>query len=247
MTRRGLTLVELLIVFSIISFLLAVAFPALLSVRNQAQGAVCTQNSGTLVIAWLLFKDDNDDRLVGGSAGSDPGAWVASPVGSGLEGERLGIVHGALFSYVEKVEAYRCPADERRQTAFRSYSIAGGANGDTWKTSYVRAERYSQLVRPSSKYVFVEEADPKTWNDGSWVMDVRGRSWVDPLAIWHNGSRSSLAYADGHAGIHAWVDTSTVEMSAKRRPLFPVSAGEGEDLQFMISGFPQGTSETSGP
>ena len=81
MTRRGLTLLELLVVFSIISLLMMVAFPALLNVRNQAQGALCTQNSRTLSMAWFLFKDDNDDRLVNGYAGDDPvySPWVAKP------------------------------------------------------------------------------------------------------------------------------------------------------------------------
>jgi prepilin-type N-terminal cleavage/methylation domain-containing protein len=249
MTRRGLTLVELLVVFSIISLLIMVAFPALLNVRNQAQGAVCTQNSKTLSMAWFLFKDDNDDRLVVGSAG-DPGAWVARPaVVSSIESEKQGIAQGALFRYIEKVDAYRCPADRRKlsssQTVFRSYSIAGGANGEIWRNSYVRAEKYSQITRPATRYVFVEEADPTTWKPGSWVLDVRSKTWVDPLAVWHSRNRGSLGYADGHAEIHTWVDPSTVEMSQKQLSQFPIPYGQGEDVQFMVSGFPQAPAEAT--
>jgi prepilin-type N-terminal cleavage/methylation domain-containing protein len=250
MTRRGLTLIELLVVFSIISLLLVVAFPALLRVRNQAQGAVCTQNTKTLCIAWLFFKDDNDDQLVGGSAGDNPWAWVASPAGIGIEAEKQGITQGKLFRYVEKLDAYRCPADRRRlnshQTVFRSYSIAGGANGEVWKNTYVKAEKYSQLLRPATKYVFVEEADPKIWNAGSWVLDVRGKTWVDPLAVWHSRARGSLGYADGHAEIHAWVDPSTEEMSENQQSLYPIPFGQGEDVKFMVSGFPQAPADASG-
>jgi prepilin-type N-terminal cleavage/methylation domain-containing protein len=244
MTRRGLTLIELLVVCSIISLLLAVAFPALNRVRNQAQSAVCTQNTRVLGMAWLFFKDDNDDRLVGGSAGGT-GAWVASPVGTGRDGEKLGIAQGALFQYVEKVEIYRCPADQRKQTAYRSYAIAGGANGDVWKTAYVPAERYSQLVRPATRYVFVEEADVQTWNKGSWVLDVRNKGWVDPLAAWHIRGRGALGFADGHAEIHAWVDSSTVLMSEKQQSFYPIPSGEGGDVQFMTTGFPQAANDGS--
>jgi hypothetical protein len=198
-------------------------------------------------MAWLFFKDDNDDRLVGGKAGDDQGAWVASPVGKGVGEEKQGITQGALFRYIQKVEAYRCPADQRRLTAaFRSYSIAGGANGEVWKTAYIRVEKYSQLSRPAARYVFVEEADPREWNEGSWVLDVRGKTWVDPLAVWHSRARSSLGYADGHAEIHAWADSSTVQMSNKQLSLFPVPLGEGEDLQFMINGFPQAPGDSTG-
>ncbi len=249
MTRRGLTLVELLVVFSIISLLLMVAFPALLNVRNQAQGAVCTQNSKTLSMAWFVYKDDNDDHLVIGNAGDLSGAWVAKPVGNGIEGEKQGISQGALFRYVAKVEAYRCPADRRisgaTQTVFRSYSIAGGANGEVWKNTYVRAERYSQIVRPSAKYIFVEEADPATCQYGSWVMDVKAKTWVDPLAVWHSRGRSALGFADGHAAIRAWVDSSTIEMSEKQQSLYPIPFGQGEDAQFMASSFPQARPDNS--
>ncbi len=256
MTRRGLTLTELVVVFSIISLLLIVAFPALLRVRNQAQGAVCTQNTRTLCLAWLLFKDDNDDRLVGGSAGRDPtwdntsAPWVARPAGRGIDGEKQGITQGALFRYVGKVEVYRCPADQRlllKKMAYRSYSIAGGANGDEWKSSYVPAQRYSQLVHPASKYVFVEEADPSQWNEWSWVMNVRAKTWADPLAVWHVRKRSSLGYADGHAEMHTWVDASTIEMSTKQWYLTPIPFGEGADVQFMANGFPQAPGETADP
>jgi prepilin-type N-terminal cleavage/methylation domain-containing protein len=250
MARRGLTLVELLIVFSIVSLLMAVAFPALVRVRNQAQGSVCLQNTRTLGVAWLLYVDDHDNYLVGGCVGTGTGDWVAKPAGTDLESEKEGIRQGALFRYVSKIEAYRCPADQRKlgagRTAFRSYSIAGGANGEQWKESYTCAKKCSELLRPSAKYIFVEEADPRGWNIGSWVLDPRNGTWVDPLAIWHSRERSSLGYGDGHAEMRLWLDSSTLEMSERQQFYCTVPAGEGKDLQFMLDGFPQKTREASG-
>ena len=136
------------------------------------------------------------------------------------------------------------------QTVFRSYSIAGGANGEALaddKSSYVRAEKYSQIVRPATKYIFVEEADPTTWKKGSWVMDVKNKTWVDPLAVWHSRNRSTLGYADGHAELHAWVDSSTIEMSQKQLSQSPIPYGQGEDAQFMAGGFPQAPAEAVSP
>ncbi len=260
MARRGLTLIELLIVIGVISILLALSFPALMRVRNQAQGTVCTQNLRTLSIAWLLYKDYNDDRLVGGNAGSGKDAagrdsydWVRGPTGTGtvIECKKEGIRQGALFPYVGgSVDVYRCPADQRKlvpgQMAFRSYSIAGGANGEEWKNTYVPAEKYSEILQPATKYVFVEEADPRGWNKGSWVLNPRDQTWVDPLAIWHSRARSTLGLADGHAEIRRWVDDSTIEMSRKQEFCAPVPPGEGEDLRYMLSGFPQKAEERRG-
>lgn len=253
MARRGLTLVELLIVVGIISLLAALSFPALMSVRNQAQGTICLQNTKTLSLAWLLYKDDNDDRLVGGEAGLDKRSWewVQGPTGTGtfIEQKKEGIRRGALFHYAGgNVDIYRCPADQRKlmpgQIAFRSYSIAGGANGEGWQNTYVQAEKYSDILQPASKYVFVEESDPRGWNKGSWLLNPLDMAWVDPLAIWHGRARGSLGFADGHAEIHQWADNSTLEMSRKQEFFHPVPPDEGTDLRYMLAGFPQKAAET---
>src|SRR4030042_703788 len=98
MARRGLTLIELLIVIGAVALLAALSFPALLRVRNQAQGAVCTQNLRALSLAWLLYKDDNDDRLVGGQVGKNSYDWVQGATGTGtvIERRKEGIRQGAL-------------------------------------------------------------------------------------------------------------------------------------------------------
>jgi len=246
MARRGLTLIELLVVVAITAFLLGLSLPALVRVRNQAQGTVCIQNLKTLSFAWLLYKDANDDLLVGGNVGKTPYDWVQGPAGVGaiIERKKAGIRLGALYRYVgDSVDVYRCPADRRKlapgQVAFRSYSIAGGANGEGWQESFVQAKEYAEISRPATKYVFVEEADPRGWNKGSWVLNPRDRKWVDPLAIWHSRARSSLGYADGHAEIRRWLDSSTIEMSRTQAFHHPVPADEGADLEFMLAGFPQ--------
>jgi prepilin-type N-terminal cleavage/methylation domain-containing protein len=249
MARRGLTLLELMIVIAVVALLLTLSFPALMRARNEAQSAVCCQNLKTLSLAWLLYKDDNDDRLVGGyvdPAGKRPLAWVHAPTGTGspIDCEKEGIRQGALFSYVGRtLDPYNCPADGsipvRNQPAFRSYSIADGANGEAWQNTYTLAVTYPDIQRPATKYVFVEEADERGWNRGSWVLDLRSQAWVDPLAVWHSETKSTLGYADGHTEIHRWVDRSTIEMFEKQEFGWPVPANEGDDLRFMLSGFPQ--------
>jgi len=162
----------------------------------------------------------------------------------------VGIRQGALFHLAGgNVGVHRCPADQRMgnpvQTAFCSYSIAGGANGEVWQNAYVPAEKYAEIAKPAAKYIFVEEADPRGWNRGSWIIDPLTKTWVDPLAIWHSNARGTLGYADGHAEIHHWVDESTIEMSRKQEFVRAVPPDEGQDLRFMLAGFPQKTAESS--
>jgi prepilin-type N-terminal cleavage/methylation domain-containing protein/prepilin-type processing-associated H-X9-DG protein len=252
MARRGLTLIELLIVIGVIALLLALSFPALLGARNQAQSALCLQNVKTLSLAWLLYKDDNDDRLVGGIVGTRPQDWVQKPmgVGSPIERRKEGIRQGALFRYTGgSVDTYRCPADERRRAAghivFRSYSIVGGANGEVWNKTYIPAEKYSEIARPTTKYIFVEDPDPSESKGGSWLLNPQDGTWVDPLAIWHSRNGSILGFADGHVEPHSWVDRSTREMYEKQEFFYPVPPNEGEDLRYMLTGFPQKTKEAA--
>lgn len=57
------TLVELLVVISIIAMLLAILIPALSNARNQAKAAVCKTNLKTIGLAEMLYMTQNDGRL----------------------------------------------------------------------------------------------------------------------------------------------------------------------------------------
>ncbi len=125
------------------------------------------------------------------------------------------------------------------QKAFRSFSIAGGANGEGWANSYKIAKCYSDIRNPGTKYIFLEEADNRGWNIGSWVMNLnRTDQWVDPFAIWHN-EKSTLGFADSHAEKHNWVDNSTIEMSETGENYKDIPSDEGEDYRYMMMGFPR--------
>jgi prepilin-type N-terminal cleavage/methylation domain-containing protein/prepilin-type processing-associated H-X9-DG protein len=62
----GFTLIELLVVISIIALLTAILIPALSAVRKHATGAACLGNEQNLIVAWVMYTDDNDSKLVGG-------------------------------------------------------------------------------------------------------------------------------------------------------------------------------------
>jgi len=65
----GFTLIELLVVIAIIALVMAVMMPALQRVRRQAAGSVCQSNQHQLVLAWIVYAQDNDYKLIGGHDG----------------------------------------------------------------------------------------------------------------------------------------------------------------------------------
>jgi prepilin-type N-terminal cleavage/methylation domain-containing protein/prepilin-type processing-associated H-X9-DG protein len=70
----GFTLVELLVVISIIALLMAVLLPALTKARKAAKRVVCMSNMRQLVVAWMTYAENNDGKLVNGGqyTGNNP-------------------------------------------------------------------------------------------------------------------------------------------------------------------------------
>ncbi len=263
MKSRAFTLIELLVVIAIIAVLMAILMPSLKLAKDQAQRVHCVSNTKTLALGWFMYKDENDGRIVGGSSfvindevSKKPiPPWVAgqsaSQGASGWDQQMEEIEDGALFPYVKNVKCYRCPADRRKESAsgrmaaFRTFSIAGGANGERWGT-YDVIKLYTELKNPAERYIFVEEMDTRGNNLGSWQMHPRktGSTWVDPVAMWHN-KKSTLGFADGHAEMHDWKDQSFIEwnLKAMNEPstfTFAMTppADEQDDITYMAHGFP---------
>ncbi|HUV66243.1 MAG TPA: prepilin-type N-terminal cleavage/methylation domain-containing protein [Sedimentisphaerales bacterium] len=246
----GFTLIELLVVIAIIAILMAILLPSLNMAKDQARRIQCVSNVKNLTLAWILYKDDNDGRLVGGHPARTTDAWMLGPQGNDpdyIEQAKEGLRRGKLFAYTKNVNLYECPSDERRKRskglAFGSYSAAGGLNGEEKERSNRHLILYQEIERPATKYAFVEEIDPRGYNKGSWVMDREGDNWIDPLAIWHSKNRGTLGWADGSAEMHTWVNRSTIDVATRAAWgdtsvfNFTPAADERDDLEFMHRGY----------
>lgn len=107
---KAFTLVELLVVISIIALLLSILMPALGRVKEQARSVVCRTNLKSITLAAMLWSEDNDNW-------TPPHSWAwANPKGADESHGFAGYPNpGSLESYTatdrdKSKNLYACPS-----------------------------------------------------------------------------------------------------------------------------------------
>ena len=263
--NRGFTLIELLVVIAISAILAGLLLPVLNNVKSRAQAANCNNNVGQLVMAMILYADDNGSRYVLNLRASTGAKVNGSMTGSWVNGNQDGSNPDQMTSssyllstptttppllgqYSRVAGIYKCPADYRTavvngQTlpASRSYALngfVGAAPGDSLELSgYQMFRKEGDVFAPSSLLTFMDEA-PFCIDDGFLAFsDNRG-----PLAGVFNEypaayhmKGAGVSFADGHAETHVWQDAYAVPATLTAPPDTTISASVSQDYQWMTT------------
>ncbi len=259
--RRAFSLIELLVVIAIIAILAALLLPALSRSKEQGQRTACLNNIRQLTMAWIMYADDNDGRLVPNNwvyyASSQTqltngGSWAPGVTRYDADPENL--KKGLLWPYNQSASIYRCPADKSTietlsgiklpQLRTRSYNMNGHINCDVNDQDPFspNLRRYDDIrqPRPSQQFVFIEP-HPDTVLDGhfgimplSYPFSYRDW-WVDVPATRHNQG-AVLSFADGHSERWKWTASKNFT-----RPLVPTSGPDDlSDLRRLQGATPRG-------
>jgi prepilin-type N-terminal cleavage/methylation domain-containing protein/prepilin-type processing-associated H-X9-DG protein len=213
MRKKGFTLIELLVVIAIIAILMAILMPALNRAREQGKRAMCMGNVKQLMLAWIMFADDHDQKLVNGAAGR--GGWVGTGWHQNyMQGEMLpeeeqieAIRKGTLWDYVKDEGLYKCPTGVRGQ--FITYTIIDSMNGlSRAGAQHLRNENRLDIDNMAKKIVFLDEG----WvTPDSFAVHPDREEWWDDPPVRH-GDGAVLSFADGHGEHHKWRGSDTIRI-----------------------------------
>jgi prepilin-type N-terminal cleavage/methylation domain-containing protein/prepilin-type processing-associated H-X9-DG protein len=208
--RNGFTLVELLVVISIISLLMAVLLPALTGARRQARRSVCASNMRQISLAFNAYAQDNSDWIIVAKDIRIDGVWnfellryISQKWTGGFDAAKvwfcpedkdpfpLGLPaywHGdPLTSYAENGLYISVP-----KLGLLKLGPAGG-----YKFMEVRQSSSAMLLVETSYWGNVYDWDSAAiQNFGGIIKDGHHRNTT---GFFHNGATNVL-YVDGHIG-----------------------------------------------
>jgi prepilin-type N-terminal cleavage/methylation domain-containing protein/prepilin-type processing-associated H-X9-DG protein len=272
--KEGFTLVELLVVIAIIALLMGILLPALGRARETSKLVVCQSNLRQLVVAWLGYAQNNNEQMCypfmyqsrwnGVWAIKETWVWApynaqanqsvmpsvdyyAASVKPTQEENFEGIRRGTLYRYAQNVKAFHCLNDKIH---WNSYSIPDCLNGKwqfapaTMAKPWQVLNKTLQIKSPAAKYVFLEDADPRTYVHDSFELYIQQDIWSDPISVTHLG-KSGFAFADGHAEQRRWSDETTknfktfMTFNSNPNGITPMSKLGKDDLDWMKKGYAQ--------
>jgi prepilin-type N-terminal cleavage/methylation domain-containing protein/prepilin-type processing-associated H-X9-DG protein len=222
--KRAFTLIELLVVIAIIALLMSILMPALRAAREQGMRAACLSNLKQLTLAWIMYADNNNDKIVGGDVKRETEIATANPPidkpwmylpsvspysNATVEQWQDAIRKGQLWPYLKDFKLYKCPNSRGRSIDTVTYTVVDAMNGSDWGLTPGNQliKNRMQLQHPSERMVFLGE-NPVT--PDSWAIPYDREGWWDAPPKYH-GKGSTFSFADGHSDYWKWRDKRTME------------------------------------
>lgn len=210
--KQAFTLVELLVVISIIALLVSILLPALGQARAQAKSTVCKSNLRQLALANIGYAMENDGRLV--LAAQDLFTGVNNHRWHGVRDtndDPFDPLRSPLANYLGDGKVKICP----KRVNFRhndpwTFDFEDGAGGYGYNMTYLgsriwqssgaadKATLFDKIRHPAETVMFTDAAMAKTDVGGPYYLEY---SFVEPR-FWFSGGTFHPGWGDPSPSVH---------------------------------------------
>lgn len=204
--RDGFTLVEMLVVISIVAVLAAIAFPVYQSMQDSAKAAQCSSNLREIYMGISGYVQDNNGRYPSSrGSGTNINSFWFIEIGPYLEpGRRFDPAKVRTGPWPQDIP-FACPACTNH--GWGGAGIDVGINGyqvgatvdprsvsDALRTAKASALSTTLLVADAGRTVGNWQIGFRIGTNGSFTASA-----ANDIAPRHNG-RANILYFDGHVG-----------------------------------------------
>lgn len=171
--RRGFTLIELLVVIAIIAILAAILFPVFARAREKARQSSCLSNVKQLMLAFMQYKQDYDER------------WPVMYWNSSLNRwEPYGIYWGGeIAPYIKNTQIFLCPSKTDRYCSYiYNVYLSGRMDGD--------------IQDPAERIAIGDSTGDGWWGIDGYTMVLYGSGNCRLKPVHNEGA--NFGYCDGH-------------------------------------------------
>jgi prepilin-type N-terminal cleavage/methylation domain-containing protein/prepilin-type processing-associated H-X9-DG protein len=220
--RRGFTLVELLVVITIISILASMLLPALVRARVAARSAQCKSNLRQIGMAVQMFMTDHKEYYPPVCDNAFLRFWWGQRTGYGPD-DPVDHSKGYISQYIPGGEVGVCPqmalsrmelvaAGATAGYAYNSYYIGGNGNAiaPDWSNWPGMPARGGEVPSPSRTIMFTDSVTvdnvfaPSRYRE-NWLLDPPSMNYHPPapyttqaLVHFRHGGMANVLFCDGH-------------------------------------------------
>lgn len=202
-SNQAFTIIELLVVISIIALLIAILLPALKNARESARSVQCLSNQKQIVLAQMSYVADNDSWLPPGltfritGAGAQQETWAHRLANGGY------LPEGSGTDLIDEVDTRigDCPsrtAVPRRLDYVVPHGLFGQNNAQGGEPRPTRIDELPQAVYGIATAESVEGSP--NFSPIFWRWAFAGANNAFGWSLPHTDSAARLGFLDGHVG-----------------------------------------------
>ncbi len=212
---RAFTVIELLVVISIMALLMSILLPALARARDAGRGMACRSNLRQMTTALHMYLEDHEGRMFPWREHLPEGRlwWPGFEAAAGptAEGERvIDRTRGRLWFYYRHSDSIEiCPAFPLHSS---NYKPKFTTNWTTYAPPLALMNpsapvRRDEIERPWEVLAFADAAQINTFQPPASPSRPMFEQWFyvsghERTVMYHHGLRAHAAAWDGHVASH---------------------------------------------